>query len=72
MSKHEPLMGHKYKRLSEQYGLSVPLCLPDCHCYVQTEPTQEYNRYLQQLMQRKFERENPKLSFLKVFGRNYL
>jgi len=72
MSKHEPLMGNKYKRISEKYGLSVPLCLPDCHDYVQREPSQDYNRYLQMLMQQKFERENRHLSFLEIFGRNYL
>jgi hypothetical protein len=69
---HEPLMGRKYKRLSEKYGLRVPLCFPGCHEYAQEEPSQEYNRYLQKLMQRKFEREYPHLSFMSIFGRNYL
>lgn len=72
MSMHEPLMGAKYRSLSIKYKLQVPLCLPDCHDYVQREPSQEYNLYLQKLMQQKFERENPHLSFLKIFGRNYL
>lgn len=69
---HEPLMGHKYKSLSKKYKLQVPLCLPGCHDIIQTEPSQEYNRYLQVLMQEKFEREHPELSFIAIFGRNYL
>lgn len=69
---HEPLMGNKYKKLSEKFGLRTPLCLPGCHDFVQKEPSQEYNRHLQKLMQQKFEREHPRLSFLAIFGRNYL
>jgi hypothetical protein len=69
---HEPLMGAKYRNLSIEYGLRVPLCQPGCHELVQEEPSQEYNKYLQILMQQKFERENPDKSFLKIFHRNYL
>ena len=68
---HEPLMGAKYRNLSIQYGLRVPLCA-DCHEEIQIESSQEYNKYLQILMQEKFERENPNKRFLEVFGRNYL
>jgi hypothetical protein len=69
---HEPLMGNKYKKLSEKYKLQVPLCHPGCHDIVQREPSQEYNKSLQKLMQHKFEREHPELSLLAIFGRNYL
>lgn len=72
ISMHEPLMGAKYRRLSRKYGLVVPLCLPGCHDLVQREPSQEYNRMLQKIMQRKFMRDYPHLDFMKIFGRNYL
>jgi len=68
---HEPLMGNKYRDLSVKYDLRVPLCW-ECHEYVQIEPSQEYNKYLQVLMQEKFNRENENLNFLRIFGRNYL
>lgn len=69
---HEPLMGAKYRKLSIQYGLQVPLCYPGCHDEVQEEPSQEYNKYLQVLMQQKFNREQKELNFMKIFGRSYL
>lgn len=72
ITKHEPLMGAKYRNESRKYGLWVPLCWPGCHNEVQEEKTQEYNRMLQKIMQRKFMRDYPELDFMKIFGRNYL
>lgn len=68
---HEPLMGAKYRSISVEYKLQVPLCI-DCHEFAQTEPSQAYNRYLQPLMQKKFIKENPDKDFMKIIGRNYL
>ena len=68
---HEPLMGAKYRQLSIKFKLQVPLCM-DCHELVQREGSQEYNKYLQVLMQRKYERESHERTFLEEFGRNYL
>lgn len=67
---HEPLMG-KNRQLSIKYKLQVPLCWK-CHDEVQREPSQEYNRMLQVIMQRKFILYYPELDFLTIFGRNYL
>jgi len=68
---HEPIMGHKARKLSIQYGLRVGAHW-DCHEEIQTEPSQEFNKALQKQMQRKFQLFYPHLDFLKIFGRNYL
>lgn len=67
---HEPIMG-KNRKLSIKHKLQVPLCFY-CHRFAHDEPTQEYNDSLKIEMQRKFEKEYPELSFIKIFGRNYL
>ncbi len=68
---HEPIMGHKCRKLSQMYDLKVRACW-ECHEYIQNEPTQEFNKMLQKRMQRKFKLLNKDLDFLKIFHRNYL
>ena len=61
------------RKKSEKYGLKVYLC-HNCH----NEPPNgvhhnaENNRALKEIGQRAFEEKFSALSFIKIFGRNYL
>lgn len=61
------------KRKSEHYGLKVNLCIP--HHRESKEAVHrniEMNRKVQAAAQKVFEEKHPELSFLEVFGRNYI
>jgi hypothetical protein len=65
------IFGGCRRQTSEKYGIKVYLCqkhhsdVTDCK---DTGLVEELHRW----GQIKFQRENPNLSFLKVFGKNYL
>ena len=66
---HEPLMGSKYRQLSIDYGLRIPVC-EECHSIFHLQP--ETNEPYQIEMQEKFESKYTRDKWMIVFGRNYL
>ena len=67
------IFGGANRTKSTKYGLVVPLC----H-YCHNEPpngvhfNKERRTYLNKLGQEAFEKHNPDLDFLRIFGKNYL
>ena len=70
---HHCIYGTANRKLSEKYGLKVYLCT-DCHRTGKyaVHRCHEIDLKLKKIAQRKFEKEYPKLSFLQIFGKNYL
>ena len=70
---HHIMHGTANRKLSEKYGLKVYLCT-DCHRIGKyaVHNNKETDIKLKIIAQRKFEEEWPRLSFLKIFGKNYL
>jgi len=70
---HHCIHGTANRKLSEKYGLKVYLC-PYCH---RISKLAVHNNYftdikLKQEAQYKFNEVYPDLSFLQIFGKNYL
>lgn len=69
---HHVIFGTANRRLSDYYGLIVPLC-PFHH----TESSEgvhfnkEFDLYLKRIAQTKFEQAYPDLNFVEIFGKNY-
>lgn len=67
------IMGGANRKLSDRYGLTVPLC-HECH----NEPpygahfNPEVMNYLKRVGQEAFEREYSHEEWMRIFGRNYL
>lgn len=70
---HHCIYGTANRKLSEKYGLKVYLCT-DCHRTGKyaVHRCHETDIELKIIAQRRFEEEYPQLSFLRIFGRNYL
>jgi hypothetical protein len=68
--RHHVFGGTANRRLSEKYGLTVRLC-PDCHRQAHSGGN-GLAETLHIQGQLDFERANPDLIFINVFGRNYL
>ena len=67
------IFGGPLHKLSEHFGLKVNLCI--YHHRESKEAVHkniEMNRKIQAVGQKAFEKAHPELSFLEVFGRNYL
>lgn len=70
---HHVIYGYGNRKLSDRYGLTVPLC-HFCH----NEPPNgvhfntENDLKLKRLAQVAFEHEYPDKDFKEIFGRNYL
>lgn len=73
LNEHHVVFGHANRRLSEKYGLKVYLCI-DHHLYGSdaVHRNKAVNDYLCKEAQKCFEEKYPNLSFLGVFGKNYL
>ena len=65
---HEPLMGNKYRQLSIDYDLRIPVC-EICHDMFHKKP--ETNEPYQIEMQEKFEASQDFETWMEIFGRNY-
>lgn len=64
--------GNSQRKKSEHYGLKVRLCY-DCHQGDDGVHNNREKRYsLNADAQRAFEKKYPTLSFLEIFGKNYL
>lgn len=73
IEEHHVSFGTANRALSEKYGLKVYLC-PEHHRTGKESAHMNHDiaRLLQQEAQEKFELYNPDLSFLEIFGINYL
>lgn len=73
LENHHVFGGNPGRKLSEQYGLTVRLCR-SCHNVppegVHFNP--EMMDELHQIGQKAFEKAYPDISFISIFGRNYL
>ena len=68
---HHIMFGTANRKLSDKYGLVVPLC-PYCHRGGQgVHQNRQLDLKLKKLAQSKFEQEYPDLDWLEIFGRNY-
>ncbi len=69
---HHVVFGTANRRLSDYYGLIVPLC-PFHHNESQkgVHFDRELDLYFKRLAQTKFEEKYPKLNFVEIFGKNY-
>ena len=59
----------RFRKLSDKYGLIVPLCR-ECHYEVHHQADQQM--YLKQVAQMKFDEKYGKGKFFEVFGVNFL
>jgi hypothetical protein len=73
LEEHHAIFGSGKRKLSEKYGLKVYLC-PDHHRngHWAVHRNHAIARIVQRDAQRAFEARYPKLSFLQIFGMNYL
>ena len=70
---HHVFFGNGKRKLSENEGLKVQLCIP--HHRGSSEGVHfniENSRMIQAYAQRIFEKEKPNKDFKKMFGRNYI
>lgn len=70
---HHCIYGNGKRKLSDKYGLVVPLCAK--HHNMSDEAVhfnKVFDTKLKQHTQKKFQEVYPDLDFLKIFGRNYL
>ena len=70
---HHIFFGTANRKLSDKYGLVVPLCKEH---HRMREDAVHQNRdtdlFLKRLGQEYFEKNYPELNFMEIFGRNYL
>lgn len=73
LQEHHVVFGTAGRRLSEKYGLKVYLCL-DHHLYGPdaVHRNKSVKDYLCKEAQKRFEEIYPTLSFIAIFGKNYL
>jgi len=69
VTNHEPLMGSKYRQLSIDYNLRIPVC---AECHKKMHDDADFNEIYQKEMQRRFEEGFDHATWMKIFGRNYL
>ena len=70
---HHAIFGAGNRKLSERYGLKVYLCVG--HHRASNEAVhmnEQVRREVSEDAQRAFERKYPDLSFLEIFGKNYI
>lgn len=75
LHKHEIFFGHGKRNLSIKHGLVVALCgfhHNQSNEGVHGKNGREYDLYLKKVGQEAFERENPDLKFIEIFGKNYI
>lgn len=70
---HHVFFGMANRKLSDKYGLVVPLC----HIHHRTSSLsphfdREFDLTLKRYAQEKFQEVYPKLNFQEIFGKNYL
>ncbi len=70
---HHALHGTANKRLAEKYGLKVNLCIYHHREGIEAvHLNDDIDKVLQKKAQLKFEQVYPELSFMSIFGINYL
>ena len=75
LDKHHIFFGNPGRKLSEKYGLWVWL---EHERHIEMSPYRtphndaDVDRELKVIAQLAFEKENPNLNFIEIFGRNYL
>lgn len=68
---HHVFFGNANRKLSDKYGLTVKLC-PYCHRGMNgVHNNHGFDLKLKEFGQECFEASHPRLSFLKIFGKNY-
>ncbi len=69
---HHVFFGTGNRKLSDKYGLTVPLC-PDCHRGQNGVHNGNYqlDLYIKRYAQLEFEKHFSYEEFMKVFGKNY-
>ena len=72
LEKHHVVFGTANRKLSEKYGLVVPLC-PYCpRGKFGVHHNRRLDLKLRAAAQTAFNKEYPKLDFVQIFGKNYL
>lgn len=65
------VFGAGNRKLSDKYGMTVPLCI-DCHTGTKgVHNNYQLNLYIKRIAQMEFEREYSYGEFMAIFGRNY-
>ena len=70
LSPHHCWHGRTNRKLSDKYGLIVPLCYK-CHSDLH-ERNYQLNLYLMRVAQIEFEKKYSREEFMKIFGKNKL
>lgn len=71
LQEHHVFFGTGKRKLSEKYGMKVPLCM-ECHTGGQgAHLNRELDIYIKQLAQIEFEKNFSFEEFMRIFGRNY-
>lgn len=71
LEEHHVFFGTGNRKLSEKYGMKVPLC-PYCHRGTKgVHHNRKLDIYIKQLAQIEFEKNYSFEKFMKVFGKNY-
>jgi hypothetical protein len=68
---HHCFFGSANRKLSDKYGMTVPLC-PDCHRGTNgVHNNYQLNLYIKRYAQLEFEKHFSYEKFMEVFGKNY-
>jgi len=71
IQEHHVFFGVSKRKLSERYGMKVPLCI-DCHTGNKgVHRNRELDIHIKQLAQIEFEKNYSFEEFMRIFGRNY-
>ena len=69
---HHCLFGTSNRKLSDKYGLTIPLCI-DCHTGNKgVHNNYQLNLYVKRIAQAKFEKKYGHEKFMEVFMKNWL
>jgi len=66
---HHIFYGKANKKLSDKYNLVIWVCR-DCHSRMHSDKA--FRQIYQDMAKKKFQREHPELSFIRIFGKNYI
>ncbi len=69
---HHCVFGRANRKLSDQYGLVVPLCIEHHRGRTGVHQCRAVDLKIKKLVQRKFEEQYDREKWFELFGRNYL
>lgn len=72
IQRHHVYFGNGYRKLSERYGMVIDLCMNHHIGNSGVHRNRELDLRLKQKFQAKFEIDNSREDFMRIFGRNYL